>query len=112
VGQKEIGWGREGNRPWDINQHGPRTDDPVYDNYYKQFNPTKYNADEWVTFAKASGMKYMVLITKHHDGFSQFDSKATEYDIMAGPYKRDIVGALAEACHKHGMKLGLYYARL
>lgn len=110
VGQKEIGWGRDGNRPWDINMHGPRTDDPVYDNYYKQFNPTEYDADQWVTFAKASGMKYMVLITKHHDGFSQFDSKLTNYDIMAGPYKKDIAGALADACHKHGMKLGFYYS--
>jgi len=110
VGEKEIGWGREGNRPWDINRHGPRTADSEYDNYYKEFNPTKYNADEWVRFAKASGMKYMVLITKHHDGFSQFDSKLTDYDIMAGPYRKDIVGALAEACHRHGMKLGLYYS--
>jgi len=110
VGQKEIGWGREGNRPWDIDRHGPRTADPVYDNYYKQFNPTKYDADEWVRFAGASGMKYMVLITKHHDGFSQFDSKLTEYDVMAGPYKKDIAAALAEACHRHGMKLGFYYS--
>ena len=110
VGQKEIGWGREGNRPWDINKHGPRTADPVYDNYYRQFNPTKYDADAWVRFAKESGMQYVVLIAKHHDGFSQFDSKLTEYDIMAGPYKKDIVGALADACHKHEMKLGIYYS--
>jgi len=110
VGQKEIGWGREGNRPWDINQHGPRTSDPVYDNYYKQFNPIRYNADEWVGFAKASGMKYMVIITKHHDGFSQFDSKVTDYKITAGPYGRDIIKQFADACHKHGMKLGLYYS--
>jgi alpha-L-fucosidase len=110
VGQKEIGWGREGNRPWDINKHGPRTSDPVYDNYYKEFNPTNYNADEWVKFAKASGMKYMVIITKHHDGFSQFDSKVTDYKITAGPYGRDIIKQFADACHKHGMKLGLYYS--
>jgi alpha-L-fucosidase len=110
VGQKEIGWGREGNRPWDINKHGPRTSDPVYDNYYKEFNPTNYNADEWVKFAKASGMKYMVIITKHHDGFSQFDSKVTDYKITAGPYGRDIIRQFADACHKHGMKLGLYYS--
>ncbi|MBJ7285588.1 MAG: alpha-L-fucosidase [Akkermansiaceae bacterium] len=111
VGQKEIGWGRDANRPWDINGvQTPRTDDPVYDNYYKQFNPTKYNADAWVKFAKASGMKYMVLIAKHHDGFAQFDSKAGDYNIMASPYKKDIVKAYADACHKNGMKLGLYYS--
>lgn len=110
VGKKEIGWGREANRPWDINQHGPRTSDPVYDQYYKEFNPTKYNADEWVAFAKASGMKYMVIISKHHDGFSQFDSKVTDYKITAGPYGRDIIKQFADACHKQGMKLGLYYS--
>lgn len=110
VGQKEIGWGREGHRPWDINQQGPRSSDPVYDNYYKQFNPTNYNADAWVQFAQESGMQYMVLICKHHDGFAQFDSKLTDYKITASPYGRDIVKQFAEACHKHGMKLGLYYS--
>jgi alpha-L-fucosidase len=110
VGQKEIGWGREANRPWDINKHGPRSSDAVYDNYYKQFNPSNYNADAWVQFAKESGMKYMVLISKHHDGFSQFDSKLTEYDIMATPYGRDVVRQFVEACHRHGMKAGLYYS--
>ena len=51
-------------------------------------------------------MKYMVLIAKHHDGFSQFDSKLTDYDIMATPYGRDIVKQFVDACHKHGMKRG------
>ncbi len=111
VGSKEIGWDRKANRPWDINGiQTPRTEDPVYDNYYKQFNPTKYDADEWVRFAKESGMKYMVLITKHHDGFAQFDSKVSNHSIMASPYGRDIVRAYADACHKQGMKLGLYYS--
>jgi len=111
VGAKEIGWGREAHQPWDI--HGsqtPRTSDPVYDNLYKQFNPTQYNAREWVRFAKESGMKYMVLIAKHHDGFSQFDSKLTDYKITASPYGRDIVRQFADACHEQGMKLGLYYS--
>ncbi len=111
VGKKEIGWDRKANRPWDINGvQTPRTADPVYDNYYKQFNPTKYNAEEWVRFARESGMKYMVLIAKHHDGFAQFDSKVSDYDIMATPYGKDIIRAYADACHKQGMKLGLYYS--
>lgn len=111
VGAREIGWGREANKPWDIRGiETPRTDDPVYDNYFKQFNPTKYNPDEWVSFAKQSGMKYMVLIAKHHDGFSMFDSKVTDYKITASPYGRDIVKQFADACHKQGMKLGLYYS--
>jgi alpha-L-fucosidase len=91
VGQKEIGWGRDAHRPWDINGvQTPRTEDPVYDNYYKQFNPVKYNAEEWVRFAKESGMKCMLLIAKHHDGFAQFDSKVCDCNIMATPYGKDI----------------------
>jgi alpha-L-fucosidase len=111
IGKVEIGWGRKANRPWDINGiQTPRTDDPVYDNYYKQFNPTQYNAEEWVRFAKESGMKYMVLVAKHHDGFAEFDTKVSDYNIMNSPYAKDIVKAYADACHKQGMKLGLYYS--
>jgi alpha-L-fucosidase len=111
IGKVEIGWGRKANRPWDIHgKPGTRTDDPVYDNYYKQFNPTQYNAEEWVRFAKESGMKYMVLVAKHHDGFAQFATKVSDYNIMNSPYARDIVKAYADACHKQGMKLGLYYS--
>ena len=111
VGQKEIGWGRNANRPWDIDGiQSPRTIDPEYDNFYKKFNPTKFNADQWVRFAKESGMKYMVLIAKHHDGFSMFDSKLTDYKITSTPYRKDVVKQFADACHKHGMKLGIYYS--
>ena len=111
VGRKEIGWGRNAHRPWDIGGvQTPRTDDPVYDNYYKDFNPTQYDAGAWVRFARECGMKYMVLICKHHDGFSQFDSKLTNYSIMAAPYGRDIVKPFVEACHQQGIKTGLYYS--
>jgi alpha-L-fucosidase len=111
IGKVEIGWGRKANRPWDINGiQTPRTDDPVYDNYYQQFNPTKYNAEEWVRFAKEAGMKYMVLVAKHHDGFAEFATKVSDYNIMNSPYAKDIVKAYADACHKQGMKLGLYYS--
>jgi alpha-L-fucosidase len=108
---KELGWGRNANRPWDISGvQTPRNSDPVYDNLYKQFNPVKFNADLWVKIAQDAGMKYMVIICKHHDGFSMFDSKLTEYDIMATPYGKDIIKQFADACHKAGMKLGLYYS--
>jgi alpha-L-fucosidase len=70
----------------------------------------KYDAEAWVRLAQEAGMKYMVLIAKHHDGFSQFDSQLTEHDIMATPYGKDIVKQFVEACHKHGMKVGLYYS--
>lgn len=95
----EIGWSR-----------GSQVPIEEYDNLYKQFNPTKFNADEWVAVAKAAGMKYMVLTTKHHDGFCLWDSKETEYDIMATPFKRDVVKELAEACKKGGIAFGTYYS--
>lgn len=77
----------------------------------KQFNPVKFDADAIAQLAKNTGMKYIVLTAKHHDGFCMFDSKHTDWDIMeASPYKEDILGALAKACKKHGLKLGIYYS--
>ena len=76
-----------------------------------QFNPTKFNAEEWVLLAKNAGMKYINITAKHHDGFSLFDSKVTDFDVVdASPFKRDILKELAEACRKHDMKLGFYYS--
>ena len=81
-----------------------------YDNLYKQFNPTKFNADEWVAVAKAAGMKYIVLTTKHHDGFCLWNTKETDYNIMNTPFKRDVVKELAAACKKGGIAFGAYYS--
>ncbi len=112
IGKREIGWGRNAHRPFDINIPDPSDDsrDEEYDNYYKEFDPVKFDADAWMTFAKASGMKYVVLITKHHDGFSMFDTTLSDYSIMATPYGRDIVKQFVEAGQKHGVKVGLYYS--
>lgn len=96
---KEIGWSR-----------GKETPIEKYDNLYKIFNPTKFNADEWVTIAKAAGMRYIVLTTKHHDGFCLWDTKLTDYNIMNTPFKRDVVKELAEACKKQGIEFGAYYS--
>ena len=81
-----------------------------YDKFVKQFNPVKFDADEWVRIAKDAGMKYIVITAKHHDGFCLFDSKYTDFDIMSTPFKRDILKELSEACKKEGMKLGFYYS--
>ena len=109
----EIGWSRAGERRG--YPYGPGKEVPVaiYDNLYKQFNPTAYNPDEWVALARSAGMKYVVLTARHHDGFSMFDTQASDYKITSpqSPYRRDIVKALAEACHKGGMHLGLYYSQ-
>ena len=70
----------------------------------------KFNAGEWVAVAKAAGMKYMVLTTKHHDGFCLWDTKQTDYNIMNTPFGRDVVKELAEACKKGGIAFGTYYS--
>ncbi|GMW02748.1 MAG: hypothetical protein AMXMBFR84_38840 [Candidatus Hydrogenedentota bacterium] len=107
---EEISWSRGGTRPGlpDL----PPGAIPVeeYDALYKEFNPTKFNADEWVAIAKSAGMKYLVITTKHHDGFCMFDSKLTEFSIMHSPFGRDIVAELAEACRKGGIGFGVYYS--
>lgn len=83
-----------------------------YAAYAKQFNPVKFNAEQWVLLAKQAGQKYIVITSKHHDGFAMFGSKASAYNVVdATPFHRDVIGEIAEACRKHGMKLGLYYSQ-
>jgi alpha-L-fucosidase len=77
-----------------------------------EFNPTNFNANEWAKMARDAGMKYLVFVAKHHDGFALFDTAASDFDIMdASPFKRDIVAELAEACKTHGVKLCFYYSQ-
>ena len=83
-----------------------------YRAFAKEFNPVKFNADEWVRTAKEAGMKYIVITSKHHDGFAMFDSKASDWNIVkASPFGRDPLKELAAACRKHGLKLGFYYSQ-
>ncbi|MBL0157090.1 MAG: alpha-L-fucosidase [Bryobacterales bacterium] len=83
-----------------------------YAEYPKQFNPVKFDAESWVKLAQAAGMKYIVITSKHHDGFAMFKSSASPFNIVdATPFKRDVIAELAAACKKHGMKLGLYYSQ-
>ena len=76
------------------------------------FNPIDFNAAEWVSMAKNAGMKYITLITRHHDGFSMWNTKFTDYNIMHTPYKKDVVKLMADECHKQGIHLFLYYSLL
>ncbi len=82
----------------------------TYDQFRGRFNPTGFDATAWVRLAKQAGMKYIVITTKHHDGFCLFDSKETDFTVMSTPFKRDIMKELAEACHREGMRLGWYYS--
>ncbi len=82
-----------------------------YEGFVKQFNPTSFNAVEWVSIAKQAGIKYIVITSKHHDGFCLWDSKVTSYDIMdASPFKRDILKELSDACKAAGIKMCFYHS--
>ncbi len=82
-----------------------------YEKFAPRFNPQKFDAAEWVRIAKDAGMKYMVITSKHHDGFSMFDSAVTTYDIVdATPYKKDPMRALADECKRQGLKFAFYYS--
>ena len=89
---------------------------PIPNDEYEQlaasFNPIYFNADEWIKLARSCGMKYFVMTSKHHDGFAMFHSKADRFNVVdATPFGRDVVGEIAEACYKYGLKLGLYYSQ-
>jgi alpha-L-fucosidase len=81
-----------------------------YDKFVGQFNPVKFDPRAWVRMAKDAGMKYIVITSKHHDGFCLFDSKETDFDVMATPFKRDILKELSEACGDAGIKLCFYHS--
>jgi alpha-L-fucosidase len=81
-----------------------------YEQFRDQFNPVKFDADEWVRIAKDAGMKYIVITSKHHDGFCLFDSQYTDYDVMSTPFQRDIMKELAEACQRQGLRICWYHS--
>ena len=87
----EIGWSR-----------GRQTPIEEYDRLYRRFNPVKFDADEWVRIAREAGMRYMVITSKHHDGFAMYDSDVSDYDVVdATPFGRDVVAELLKACRRH-----------
>lgn len=81
-----------------------------YDKFQPQFNPTKFNADEWAALADEAGMKYVVITTKHHDGFGLFKSKLTDWDVENTPHKKDIMAEVARAYRAKGMRIGWYHS--
>ncbi len=74
------------------------------------YNPTAVDADQWIATAKAAGMKYVILVTKHEDGFCLWDSRYTDYDVGSSRNRTNVVEAVAKACRKYGIGLGLYYS--
>jgi alpha-L-fucosidase len=87
-----------------------RMTDAQYDRYFARFDPDLYDPREWVRSAKRAGMRYVVLTTKHHDGFCLWDSALTEYKVTNTPYGRDLVEPFVEACRAEGLKVGFYHS--
>lgn len=84
-----------------------------YEKLPPQFNPTEFNAAEWVSLAKAAGVKYITITSKHHDGFAMWGTKQNRWNIVdATPYKKDPLKMLADECHKQGVKLFFYHSEL
>jgi alpha-L-fucosidase len=82
-----------------------------YEKFAGRFNPVKFDAAEWVGIAKAAGVKYIVITSKHHDGFSLFGSKASKYNVVdATPYAKDLLKPLSDECRKQGIKFCTYYS--
>jgi alpha-L-fucosidase len=104
----EISWSRANTNPKCPN-NGP-IPAAVYDNLYKDFNPTNFDAAQWVGLAKAAGVKYMVLTAKHCDGFLLWHSQASDYNMAKTPFKRDICAELTQAAREQGMKIGWYFS--
>src|SRR4030042_2170286 len=83
-----------------------------YQRIASDFNPVKYDPDAWVRMAKDAGMKYIVITSKHHDGFALFETRASKWNVVDHTaYGKDLLIPLAEACKKHGIRLGFYYSQ-
>ena len=100
-----------GDGEWVMNNQNIAIDE--YEKLPSFFNPIDFDPKEWVSLVKEAGMNYITITSRHHDGFSMFDSKVTDYDIVdATPYGKDVLKALAEECRKQGVKLFFYYSLL
>ncbi len=104
----EISWSRANTNPKCPNQGEIPAE--VYDNLYRDFNPTRFDAGQWVGTAKAAGIKHMVLTAKHCDGFLLWHSQASDHNMSRTPFKRDICAELAKAAHEQNVRLGWYFS--
>jgi len=91
-------------------RHSAKIPIETYDTFQDRFNPVKFNADMWVKTARDAGMKYIVITSKHHDGFCMFNTKQTSFNIMQTPFGRDVMKELADACRKYDLRFCFYYS--
>jgi alpha-L-fucosidase len=106
--ETEISWSRANSNPKCPNKGEIPVE--VYDNLYREFNPTNFSGAEWARLAKTSGVKYMVLTAKHCDGFLLWHSQASDYNIAHTPFRRDICAELAAAARRKGLRIGWYFS--
>lgn len=109
VGKVDIGWSRHTHKLPDPGEGA--IPDNVYDGWAKEFKMENFSAKEWVQLAIKGGFRYIVVITKHHDGFHMWDTEYSDYKVTNAPMGRDYIGELVEECHKNGMRIGLYYSQ-
>lgn len=106
-----IHWGLYSIPAWhEQHQWRARVPRAEYVKLAKQWNPRKFDPEEWLDIMEMAGMKYITVTTKHHDGFCLWDTKQTRFNTMNTPYKKDIIGMLSDACHKRKVPLSLYYS--
>ena len=106
-----VHWGLYSIESWhEQDQWRRRIPRDEYAKLISRFNPQHFNPDAWLDLLAEAGMDYIVLTTKHHDGFCLWDTAETDFNVMHTPYGRDIVAQLAEACHRRDVPLGLYYS--
>lgn len=85
---------------------------PEYERLVQQFNPARFDAEQWVRIAADAGQKYIIITSRHHDGFSMYDTALSDYKVTNSPFQRDPIAELADACARHGVKLGFYVSLL
>ena len=108
-----IHWGASsvlGDGEWVMNNRNIKVVD--YKRLINFFNPVHFDAKKWVSLAKAAGMKYITFVSRHHDSFSNWDTKQSDWKITNTPYEKDVLKMLSDECHLQGIKLGLYYSTL
>ena len=110
---REIGWSRGKARPDQVQGGGGPTPAVVYDNLYRQWKPDHFRAKDWVKVAQDAGMKYMIFLVRHHDGFSLYDTKLSDYKSTSpeAAWRHDVMRDIADACHAAGLKLIVYYSQ-
>lgn len=109
LGKVDIGWSKQTHKLPDSGEG--QISDEIYDGWAKEIKMEDFDADKWIQFAKDGGMKYVVIIAKHHDGFHMWDTSYSDYKITNSPFVRDYLKELIDACHRLDVKVGLYFSQ-